>query len=77
MSVEQVRVQLFLRDTWAYDENRTLISNLGRNRFEKGEIDGDVTAVARVRLVVEMGVGMGTVYDRQVSRSGIEAENPG
>ena len=40
-------------------------------------IDESVAAVARVRLVVEVGVRMGTVYLRRLTGIAIEAEDLG
>ena len=77
MSVEQVRVQLLLCGAWANDENRAFRRNRARNRFQKRMIDESVAAVARIRLVVEVGVRMGTVYLRRLTGIAIEAEDLG
>ena len=77
MSVEQMRVQLLLCSARANDENRAVRGNRGRNRIQKSAIEGHMTVVARIRLVVEVGVRMSAVYQRHLTRIAIEAKNLG
>ena len=77
MSVEKVRVQFLLCDARANNEDRAVLGNRGSDRIQKCAVDGHVTAIARVRLVVEVGVRMGALYQRHVTRIAIEAENLG
>ena len=77
MSVKQMRVQLLLCSARANDENRSVRGNGGGNRIQKSAIHGHVSTVARVRLVVEVGVRMSAVYQRHLTRIAIEAEDLG
>ena len=77
MSVEQVRVQFLLCSAWSNDENRAFRRNRARNRFQKRMIDESVAAVARIRLMVEVGMRMGAVNLRRLAGIAIEAEDLG